>query len=74
MSHMTVMRLWHKTGLQPHGLQGYMASPDPQFEAQAKDIVGLYLDPPKNTAVFCIDEKTAIQALDRSQPALPLRP
>jgi transposase len=74
VSHMTVMRVWHKAGLQPHRVRGYMASPDPQFEAKAKDILGLYLDPPKNTAVFCIDEKTAIQALDRSQPALPLRP
>src|SRR6267378_154844 len=74
VSHMTVMRLWHKAGLQPHRVRGYMASPDPQFEAKAKDILGLYLEPPKNSAVFCIDEKTAIQALDRSQPALPLRP
>ena len=73
VSHMTVMRLWHKAGLQPHRLRGYMASPDPEFEAKAKDILGLYLDPPKNAAVFCIDEKTAIQALDRSQPALPMR-
>src|SRR5712692_9046185 len=74
VSHATVMRLWHKAGLQPHRVRGYMASPDPDFEAKAKDILGLYLDPPKNAAVFCIDEKTAIQALDRSQPALPLRP
>jgi len=74
LSHMTVMRVWHKVGLQPHRVRGYMASPDPDFEAKAKDILGLYLDPPKNAAVFCIDEKTAIQALDRSQPALPLRP
>jgi transposase len=73
VSHMTVMRLWHKAGLQPHRLRGYMASPDPEFEAKAKDILGLYLHPPKNAAVFCIDEKTAIQALDRSQPALPMR-
>jgi len=51
-----------------------MASNDPDFEAKTKDILGLYLDPPKNAAVFCLDEKTAIQALDRSQPALPLRP
>ena len=51
-----------------------MASPDPNFEAKAKDILGLYLHPPENTAVFCIDEKTAIQALDRTQPALPLQP
>lgn len=73
-SHMTVLRVWHKVGLQPHRVRGYMASPDPDFEAKAKDILGLYLDPPKNAAVFCVDEKTAIQALDRSQPALPLRP
>ena len=72
VSHVTVMRFWHQAGWQLHRLRGYMASPDPQFEA--KDILGLYLDPPKNAAVFCIDEKTAIQALDRSQPALPLRP
>jgi hypothetical protein len=51
-----------------------MASPDPNFEAKAKDILGLYLHPPDNAAVFCIDEKTAIQALDRTQPALPMRP
>lgn len=70
----TVMRVWHKAGLQPHRLRRYMASPDPDFEAKAKDILGLYLEPPKNAAVFCVDEKTAIQALDRSQPALPLRP
>src|SRR5712692_4530054 len=74
VSHATVMRLWHKAGWQPHRVRGYMASPDPEFEAKAKDILGLYLDPPKNAVVFCVDEKTAIQALDRSQPALPLRP
>jgi len=64
----TVMRVWHKAGLQPHRLRHYMASPDPDFAAKAKEILGLYLDPPKNAAVFCVDEKTAIQALDRSQP------
>lgn len=69
----TVMRVWHKAGLQPHRVRRYMASPDPDFEAKAKDILGLYLDPPKKAAVFCVDEKTAIQALDRAQPALPLR-
>jgi transposase len=74
VSHVTVMRLWHKVGLQPHRLKRYMSSPDPDFEAKAKDILGLYLHPPEKTAVFCIDEKTAIQALDRAQPALPLRP
>jgi transposase len=74
VSHVTVMRVWHKAGLQPHRLRGYMASPDPEFETKAKEILGLYLDPPKKAAVFCIDEKTAIQALDRSQPSLPMRP
>lgn len=74
LSNVTIMRVWHKAGLQPHRLRRYMASPDPNFEAKAKDILGLYLHPPENTAVFCIDEKTAIQALDRTQPALPLRP
>jgi len=74
LSNVTVMRVWHKAGLQPHRLRRYMASPDPHFEAKAKDILGLYLHPPDNTAVFCVDEKTAIQALDRTQPALPLRP
>jgi transposase len=73
VSHVTVMRVWHKAGLQPHRLQRYMASPDPDFEAKAKDILGLYLNPPEKAAVFCVDEKTAIQALDRTQPALPLR-
>src|SRR3990172_4305437 len=50
-----------------------MASPDPDFEAKAKEILGLYLTPPEKAVVFCVDEKTAIQALDRTQPALPLR-
>ena len=73
VSHVTVMRVWHKAGLQPHRLRRYMASPDPDFEAKAKDILGLYLNPPAKAVVFCVDEKTAIQALDRTQPALPLR-
>lgn len=73
VSHVTVMRVWHKAGLQPHRLERYMASPDPDFEVKAKDILGLYLNPPEKAMVFCVDEKTAIQALDRTQPALPLR-
>ena len=73
VSHVTVMRVWHKAGLQPHRLKRYMASPDPDFETKAKDIWGLYLNPPEKAVVFCVDEKTAIQALDRTQPALPLR-
>src|SRR5262250_1091664 len=64
VSHVTVMRVWHKAGLQPHRLRRYMASPDLHFEAKAKDILGLYLNPPRHAAVFCVGEKTAIQALD----------
>ena len=73
VSHSTVMRVWHKAGWQPHRLQRYLASPDPDFEAKAKAILGLYLNPPENAVVVCVDEKTAIQALDRTQPGLPMR-
>ena len=73
VSHSTVMRVWHQAGLQPHRLQRYMASPDAHFEAKAKAILGLYLHPPENAVVVCVDEKTAIQVLDRTQPGLPMR-
>src|SRR5678810_1119673 len=69
---MTVARVWAKHRLRPHRLERYMASNDPQFEAKAADIIGLYLNPPQHAAVFCVDEKTAIQALDRKDPVLPL--
>jgi transposase len=74
ISHMMVARVWRKHGLRPHRLQRYMASNDPDFEAKAADIIGLYLNPPQHAAVFCVDEKTAIQALDRKDPVLPLSP
>ncbi|MDA9981299.1 IS630 family transposase [Gammaproteobacteria bacterium] len=74
VSHMMVSRVWAKHGLKPHQLEGYMASNDPEFEAKAVDIIGLYLNPPAHAAVFCVDEKTAIQALDRKDPVLPLSP
>jgi transposase len=74
VSHVKVMRDLYKVGLQPYRLKHYVTSPDPDLEAKAKDILGLYLHPPETAAFFCIDEKTAIQALDRTQPALPLRP
>ncbi|MDZ7615841.1 MAG: IS630 family transposase [Patescibacteria group bacterium] len=74
ISHMTVARIWAKHGLKPHRLEGYLASNDPDFEAKAADIIGLYLNPPAHAAVFCVDEKTAIQALDRKDPVLPLSP
>jgi transposase len=74
ISHMSVARIWAKHGIKPHRLEGYMASNDPQFESKAADIIGLYLNPPAHAAVFCVDEKTAIQALDRKDPVLPLSP
>ncbi len=74
ISHMAVARIWAKHGLKPHRLEGYMASNDPAFETKAADIIGLYLNPPRHAAVFCVDEKTAIQALDRKDPVLPLSP
>jgi transposase len=74
ISHMKVERIWAKHGLKPHRLQRYMASNDPDFEAKAADVIGLYLNPPAHAAVFCVDEKTAIQALDRLVPVLPLSP
>ena len=67
-------RVWKEAGLKPHRLERYMASDDPDFEAKAADIIGLYLNPPQHAAVFCVDEKTAIQALDRLDPVLPLSP
>ena len=69
-----VHRVWKEAGLKPHRLERYMASNDPDFEAKAADIIGLYLNPPERAAVFCVDEKTAIQALDRLDPVLPLSP
>jgi len=69
-----VARVWAKHGLKPHRLERYMASDDPDFERKAADVIGLYLNPPQHAAVFCVDEKTAIQALDRLDPVLPLSP
>jgi transposase len=74
ISHMTVSRIWAKHGIKPHRVEGYLASNDPDFEAKAADVIGLYLTPPQHAAVFCVDEKTAIQALDRKDPVLPLSP
>jgi hypothetical protein len=71
---MMVARVWRKHALRPHRLEGYMASNDPEFESKAAEIIGLYLHPPQHAAVFCVDEKTAIQALDRKDPVLPLSP
>ena len=73
-THMAVVRVWNRYGLQPHRLRHHMVSDDPDFETKAAEIIGLYLHPPAHAAVFCVDEKTAIQALDRLDPVLPLSP
>ena len=74
LSKSTVQRVWAQTRLKPHRLDRYMTSNDPCFEEKAADIIGLYMNPPQHAAVFCVDEKTAIQALDRLNPVLPLSP
>src|SRR5260370_10069050 len=74
ISKSTVQRVWAQARLKPHRLDRYMASDDPRFEQKAADIIGLYMNPPQHAAVFCVDEKTAIQALDRLDPVLPLSP
>jgi len=74
ISHMLVARVWRRAGYQPHRLERYMLSDDPQFEEKAADVIGLYLHPPQHAVVFAADEKTAIQALDRLDPVLPLSP
>jgi transposase len=74
LSPATVHRIWQKYGLQPHRVETFKFSRDPQFEAKLADIVGLYLDPPERALVLCVDEKSQIQALNRTQPALPMWP
>jgi transposase len=74
ISHMLVARVWRRAGYQPHRFERYMLSDDPQFEEKAADVIGLYLTPPQHAVVFAADEKTAIQALDRLDPVLPLSP
>ena len=74
VSHTLIAKAWQRAGLQPHRLERYLRSTDPDFETKAADIIGLYLNPPAHAAVFCVDEKTAIQALDRRDPVLPMSP
>lgn len=74
VTHMMVARVWARAGLKPHRMERYMSSDDPDFEVKAADIIGLYVNPPQHAAVFCVDEKSAIQALDRLDPVLPLSP
>jgi transposase len=74
LSRMTISRIWHAFGLQPHRADTFKLSPDPQLIEKVRDIVGLYMNPPEHAVVFCVDEKSQIQALDRTQPLLPMRP
>jgi transposase len=74
VSHMTVSRIWNAHRLQPHRERSFKLSSDPEFNEKLTDVVGLYMNPPDKAVVMCMDEKPGIQALDRSQPMLPLRP
>ena len=74
MSQSTVSRVWRAFGLQPHRVETFKLSTDPLFIEKVRDVVGLYLDPPLKAMVLCVDEKSQIQALDRTQPILPMAP
>jgi transposase len=74
MSQSAVSRIWRAFGLKPHQTETFKLSPDPQFIDKVRDIVGLYLNPPEAAVVLCVDEKSQIQALDRTAPVLPLMP
>src|SRR5437868_2020118 len=74
MSQSAVSRIWRAFALKPHQIETFKLSPDPQFIDKVRDIVGLYLNPPEAAVVLCVDEKSQIQALDRSTPVLPLMP
>ena len=74
INHSFVNRVWREVGLKPHLVAQCKVSNDPHFEEKLKNVVGLYLSPPENAVVFCVDEKSSIQALDRTQPGLPMKP
>src|ERR671913_1932424 len=74
LSPATVQRIWRAFGLKPHRTEGFQLSADPEFVEKVRDIVGLYLSPPDRALVLCVDEKTEMQALERTQPVLPMRP
>jgi transposase len=74
VSEKTIRNIWHQHGLQPHRVTRFKLSKDPHFVDKLRDVVGLYLIPPEKAVVFCVDEKSGIQALDRTRPVLPLRP
>jgi DDE superfamily endonuclease len=74
VSQSTVSRIWRSFGLKPHVIQTWKLSTDPQFIDKVRDVVGLYMSPPENALVLCVDEKSQIQALDRTAPILPMLP
>jgi transposase len=74
LSRMTIQRIWRQHGLQPHRVETFKLSRDPRFVEKLRDVVGLYLNPPAKALVLSVDEKSQIQALDRTRPVLPLRP
>jgi len=74
VSNFTVASIWREYGLKPHRTQTFKFSTDPELVGKIRDIVGLYLNPPERAVVLCVDEKSQIQALDRTQPILPIRP
>ncbi len=73
ISEASVRRIWQSHGLKPHRVESFKISNDPEFAEKLEDIVGLYLNPPEHALVPCVDEKSQMQALDRTQPGLPLR-
>jgi transposase len=74
VSSSTVQRIWSARGIKPHRVKTFKLSNDPRFEEKLVDVVGLYLNPPEKAVVLCMDEKSQIQALDRTQPSLPIKP
>jgi transposase len=73
ISHSSVQRIWHAHGLKPHLVETFKISRDRNFAAKVEDVVGLYLNPPDKALVLCVDEKSQIPALDRTQPGLPMK-
>jgi transposase len=73
VSQSTVQRIWSANGIKPHLVRTFKLSTDPKFEEKLVDVVGLYMDPPENAMVLCVDEKSQVQALDRTQPGLPMK-
>jgi transposase len=74
LSQTAVVRIWHAFGLQPHRVENFKLSKDPQFVEKVRDVVGLYMNPPEHAVVLCVDEKSQVQALNRTQPILPMAP